>query len=80
MDEIQLKKRKSKCYIKGYTQYCVVQQCKSRGTDSNKSFFKFPSDPIRKKIWLQIIKNKYEYKNYFKICSDHFLPNEIKGL
>ncbi|XP_077270921.1 uncharacterized protein LOC143902085 isoform X2 [Temnothorax americanus] len=71
------------CYIKmklmkrgGYS--CAMKNCSNiSGRESGPSFFRFPKDPDRAKLWLEKCGREINtspenlYKNY-KVCGDHF--------
>ncbi|XP_076365688.1 uncharacterized protein LOC143254425 isoform X2 [Tachypleus tridentatus] len=54
--------------------YCVAYRCHNRSKrGSGISFFNFPSDPVRRKIWTQNINRaNFTPTKYSRLCSDHF--------
>ncbi|XP_034534484.1 transcription factor E2F3 isoform X3 [Notolabrus celidotus] len=64
---------------------CVVSGCPNRvrnlhGTMNRpKTFFSFPTDPTRVKVWLAALRetDKLDSTEHHLICEDHFLPNDI---
>lgn len=62
---------------------CVVSGCPSRTSSlfnrAPKTFFSFPTDPIRVKVWLAALRetDKLDSKKQHLICEDHFLKEDI---
>ncbi|KAM4728869.1 uncharacterized protein FYW61_011697 [Anableps anableps] len=52
--------------------YCVAFGC-TNGGGSGVSFFSFPKDPRRRKIWVDAVRRKdWKPTKHSKLCSDHF--------
>ena len=43
--------------------------------------FRFPSDPVQRRLWVQAIKReKWQPNAYSRVCSDHFISGEFYEL
>jgi hypothetical protein len=58
--------------------YCVVYNCSTcSNVDKNVSFFGFPKDNARQKIWIHYCRRKdFVLTKHSKICSKHFTPSQ----
>ncbi|KYM95808.1 52 kDa repressor of the inhibitor of the protein kinase [Cyphomyrmex costatus] len=62
----------------GYS--CAVKDCKNVTGTKGVSFFRFPKDLERAKLWLQFCNRCIEttlekLNNNYRICSEHFTPS-----
>ncbi|CAC5416253.1 unnamed protein product [Mytilus coruscus] len=63
---------------KTYGDYCCVPGCsnqrgKDKGSDIQKSYFRFPKDEEQKSTWTKMIRRDYwEPRPFDRISSDHF--------
>lgn len=65
---------------------CIVQSCRNHNTVKpgelpkcpRKSFFSFPTDKARVKVWLAALREtEREIPEHVRICEDHFLTHHI---
>lgn len=58
--------------------YCVVYNCStSSNVDKNVSFFGFPKDNTRQKLWIHYCRRRdFVVTKHSKICSKHFSPSQ----
>ncbi|KAL6258230.1 hypothetical protein P5V15_010159 [Pogonomyrmex californicus] len=61
---------------------CAVKSCKNNTARNKGSFFKFPKDLKRAKLWLKFCNSSIDthlehlYKNY-RICNEHFVEHAV---
>ena len=61
---------------------CCAIGCTKRLTKSSGvKMFRFPSDPVQRRLWVRAIKReKWQPNAYSRVCSDHFISGEFYEL
>ena len=56
---------------------CAVSGCNSQAGTDGLSFFRFPADPERRKLWEDFIgRQNWKAKDHTRICSRHFISGK----
>ena len=60
---------------------CAVSDCQNRQGRNPKSYYRFPSDPERRRLWTAALKKPFGWQptNSCRVCSDHFISGKAKA-